>query len=418
MKYVEHEDYLQEAARVRPGNPVVDSGAGFWVYYAYRTTLRTAENQLRAKEYAKATETAKDAHESLVSSYLLAQPSPKREGRAVWNHSGTGAYPGDWDRSAKELAAAGINMIQPNMLWGGLAHYASDILPRSETFRQHGDQIAQCVAAAKKHGLQVHVWKVNYNLSNAPQEFVEKMRRAGRTQTTVSGQPQSWLCPSHPENQKLELESMLEVARKYAVDGLHFDYIRYPGRETCYCDGCRQRFEKESGKPVGNWPKDCYSGPRREAYNDWRCQQITALVAAVYREGKKLRPELKISAAVFGSYPSCRESVAQDWPAWVKAGYLDYICPMDYTNSDTQFRALLENQLKLVGGRIPVYPGIGATASSSTLPADRVVGQIHAARELGAGGFTIFDFARGTAQSIIPGIGLGAGKQKAVPAHQ
>lgn len=410
-KHVRSESMKEEGERAGTG-----SSAGFFMLRANRE-LSKADAHFREKEYVEAIGVANSAHGTFARAYLEAQPSPAREGRAVWNHSGTGAYPGDWDRSAKELAAAGINMIQPNMLWGGLAHYASDILPRSETFRQHGDQIAQCVAAAKKHGLQVHVWKVNYNLSNAPKEFVEKMRRAGRTQATVGGQPQNWLCPSHPENQKLELESMLEVARKYAVDGLHFDYIRYPDRETCYCDGCRQRFEAQSGKPVANWPKDCYSGPRREAYNDWRCQQITSLVAAVHREGKKLRPELKISAAVFGSYPSCRESVAQDWPAWVKAGYLDYICPMDYTNSDTQFRALLQNQLKLVGGRIPIYPGIGATASSSALPADRVVGQIHAARELGAGGFTIFDFARGTAQSIIPGIGLGAGKQKAVPPH-
>ena len=60
-------------------------------------------------------------------------------------------------------------------------------------------------------------------------------------------------------------------------------------------------------------------------------------MAAVSREAKKIRPGLKISAAVFGSYPGCRESVAQDWPAWVKAGYLDFVCPMDYTTSDEEF---------------------------------------------------------------------------------
>ena len=41
-------------------------------------------------------------------------------------------------------------MVLPNMLWGGLAHYPSDVLPRSETFRKHGDQIAQCVAARQE----------------------------------------------------------------------------------------------------------------------------------------------------------------------------------------------------------------------------------------------------------------------------
>ena len=132
----------------------------------------------------------------------------------MWNHSGTGAFPGDWQRSAKLLHENGFNMILPNMLWGGVAHYASDVLPRSATFRQYGDQIEQCCAAAKKHGLEVHVWKVNFNLGAAPKDFVETLHRDGRTQMTAKGEPMDWLCPSHPKNQALEKESLLEVARK------------------------------------------------------------------------------------------------------------------------------------------------------------------------------------------------------------
>ena len=92
---------------------------------------------------------------------------------------------------ARELAKAGFNMVLPNMLWAGRAHYASDVLPRSETFKEHGDQVAQCVAAAKKHGLEVHVWKVNYNLSGAPRAFVERLRGEGRLQVFVGGEPQN-----------------------------------------------------------------------------------------------------------------------------------------------------------------------------------------------------------------------------------
>jgi len=365
----------------------------------------------------KAVELARQAHAALSEAYLRAQPSPTAEGRAWWNHSGTGAYTGDWERSAKELSAAGFNMIIPNMLWGGLAHYASDVLPRSRTFDEHGDQIAQCVEACRKHGLEVHVWKVNWNLSNAPREFVSKMRDAGRTQVTNAGEAQDWLCPSHPENQTLELESMLEVARKYEVDGLHFDYIRYPGEMCCYCDGCRERFQAQTGVEVGKWPEDCHSGSLKKSYRDWRCEQITRLVAAVHREAKKIKPGIKISAAVFSSYPDCRTSVGQDWVAWVEAGYLDFLCPMDYTEGDMTFNSLVSNQLRLVGGRVPMYPGIGATASRSQLTADRVAGQIDIARKLGAQGFTIFNYQPGTAESIVPGIGLGIGAKKAIPPH-
>ena len=370
------------------------------------------------QRYPEAVDRARTAHELLAEAYLRATPSRTREGRAFWNHSGTGAYPGDWDRTAKEVAAGGFNMVLPNMLWGGLAHYPSDLLPPSATVKEHGDQIARCVAAARKHGLEVHVWKVNYNLSTAPRDFVGKLRQAGRTQVSAVGKPSDWLCPSHPENLKLELESMLEVARKYDVDGLHFDYIRFPDGEHCYCAGCRERFEAESGKPVAQWPADCHRGPRRQEYRDWRCRQITRLVEAVHREAKKLKPAIKISAAVFGAYPACRDSVGQDWVAWVKAGYLDFLCPMDYSESDLSFQTLVTNQLELVGGRIPIYPGLGATASNSTLTVDRVVGQIHHARSLGAAGFTVFNLDRSTLQSLVPGIRLGATAQQAVPPHK
>jgi uncharacterized lipoprotein YddW (UPF0748 family) len=377
--------------------------------------LSTVDALARQKKYAEASDAACAARETAAQAYLRAQPSPAREGRAFWNHSGTGAYPGDWERSARELAAAGFNMVLPNMLWGGLAHYPSDVLPRSATFKEHGDQIAQCVAAAKKHGLEVHVWKVNYNLSNAPREFVERLRRDKRTQVSHTGQPHDWLCPSHPENFQLELDSMLEVARKYDVDGLHFDYIRYPDGSHCYCDGCRERFEATHGQRVAQWPRDVSSGPQRAAYRMWRCEQITKLVQAVSRDAKQIRRQIKVSAAVFGAYPDCRESVGQDWVSWVQAGYLDFVCPMDYATSDLQFANLVSNQLQLVGGRIPVYPGIGAWQLSSV---DRVVGQIYHARQLGAAGFTVFNLDAGAAQSVCPALTLGAGACKAVPPHK
>jgi uncharacterized lipoprotein YddW (UPF0748 family) len=304
-------------------------------------------------------------------------------------------------------------MVLPNMLWGGRAHYPSDVLPRSRTYRQYGDQIEQCVAACREYDLEVHVWKVNWNLSGAPVEFVEQIRAEDRHQVSVDGTSHDWLCPSHPANQQLELASMLEVAQKYEVDGLHFDYIRYPDRTKCYCDGCRQRFENHVGVRVTNWPTDCFSGSLRDQYARWRCQQITKLVRAVHQQAKKIRPELKISAAVFAAYPSCRESVAQEWPEWIKAGYLDFVCPMDYTQSDQHFIELVNSQLDLVADRIPIYPGIGQWR----LTKDRTVGQIHLARELGANGFTMFDLTSESIRTAVPAVGQGVGTLKTTPPH-
>jgi len=140
-------------------------------------------------------------------------------------------------------------------------------------------------------------------------------------------------------------------------------------------------------------------------------------VAAVGREAKKLRPKLKISAAVFGSYPACRESVAQDWPAWIDAGCLDFVCPMNYTDDDAEFASLVRRQVKRIGGKTPLYAGIGVTLAGKTLAPDRVVGQILSARSLGAQGFCLFNFDPATA-AILPDVGDGIGDQPAAPPHK
>ena len=262
------------------------------------------------------------------------------------------------------------------------------------------------MAAAKRHGLEVHVWKVNFNLSTAP-KVSSGHARQGRLKT--GPRRANWLCPSHPENLKLEVDTMLEVARKYDVDGLHFDYIRSERRILLL-----RRLPPAVRGP--DWPE---GGPlaRRLLLGSLKtntaigaCEQITRLVKTVHQEAKKLKPTIKISAAVFSGYPSCRTSVGQDWPAWIKAGYLDFVCPMDYTQSDMSFTNMVASQMPLVDGRIPIYPGIGAWRLGS---ADRVVSQIQIARQLGAQGFTIFDLNEGAAKEIVPGIGLGAGAKKA-----
>jgi len=304
-----------------------------------------------------------------------------------------------WDETIRFLKENNIKAIFVNMLWGGLAYYPSEILPVADEVKERGDQIAECLSACRKYGIECHVWKLNFylNLANTPKEFIEKMRQEGRIQVDKEGKEilESnrflWLCPSHPENFKLEMNSMLEVVKKYDVDGIHFDYIRYPAN-SCYCDGCRKRFEEEKGVKVENWPQDVITGPLKDLYADWRREQITKLVKAVSEEARKIKPSIKISAAVFQNYPLCRESNGQDWKLWVEKGYLDFVCPMDYTGSNAHFENLVRNQKEIIKGKVPFYPGIGAFTSARIIPVEQVLQQIEIARELGAEGFIIFNY--------------------------
>lgn len=367
---------------------------------------RLALQALRAKRYPDAVRRSADANRSLTTALLKALPTRRPEFRAVWCHSAFGVEGMSWDEACRTLREHGFTEVIPNMLWGGLAFYPSDLLPVDPSVQQRGDQIELCVQAAHRHGLRVHVWKVNWNLLTAPKQFIEDMRRQGRTQVASNGAPINWLCPSHPENRLLERDSMLEVVRRYPIDGIHFDYIRYPHNDSCFCDGCRQRFQQQTGIQVAKWPDDVISGQHAPAFRQWRCDQITSLVAEVSREARRIRPGIIVSAAVFSDYPGCKDYVGQDWLEWVRRGYLDFVCPMNYTPDPTRFEALVRRQMELVAGRIPVYPGIGAT-SPERLPPLEVAEQILTARRCGAKGFTIFNYDAGLARDVLPGLSLG-----------
>jgi uncharacterized lipoprotein YddW (UPF0748 family) len=364
--------------------------------------------------FSQALIAAEEAQQFMIHAYCLAQTPSAGEHRAFWCHSAFGVEGMDWDRAVKLLADNGFTAVLPNMLWGGVAFYRSDVLPTSPTVGERGDQIELCVAACRKYGVQCHVWKVNYNMGSATDKaFVAQKKAEGRTQIKADGSSNDrWLCPSHPQNQKLEIESMLEVARKYEVDGLHFDYIRYPDRDGCFCPGCRARFETAIRRKIKNWPAEVRNeGELATKWLDFRRQQITAVVAAVAERARQIRPGIRISAAVFQNWPVDRDAVGQDWRLWCEQGYLDFVCPMDYTPSGSHLEHLVQQQLGWAG-KVPCYPGIGLSTWSDSTDICRLIEQINVTRQLKTGGFTIFNYGPAEATQILPLLGAGMTRRK------
>ncbi|NOZ22745.1 MAG: family 10 glycosylhydrolase [Planctomycetes bacterium] len=379
------------------------------------TRLRNQASGLCSEgKYAKAMDISAKAQKLMLEAYCLAQKPEKREHRAWWCHSAFGVEGMTWDEAIKNLADNGFTAVLPNMLWGGTAFYKSDVLPVDPSVKEKGDQIALCVAACKKYGIECHVWKVNWNMgSRSSKEFVAKMVKEGRTQVLYDGtKKERWLCPSNPANQKLEIDSMVEVARKYDVDGIHFDYIRYPGGSSCFCKGCRERFEKVLGHKVKNWPEDCKKDEKiKQKWLDFRRSNITKVVAAVSEQARKVKPKIKISAAVFRNWPVDRDGVGQDWKLWCEKGYLDFVCPMDYTPINAQFENIVKLQ-KGWAGKVPCYPGIGLSCWKPSNDICKLIDQIKITRKLGTGGFTIFNYGVSEAKEMAPLCGKGITRKR------
>jgi len=366
---------------------------------------KQAKALLEAGDCSGAIIAAGTAGRLLIDAYCRAQESLPGEHRAFWCHSAFGIDGMTWDEAIRTLADNGFTAILPNMLWGGVAFYDSAVLPVAPSVEEKGDQIALCLAACKKYGIECHVWKVNYNMGRAtPAEFRLGMKRQGRTQRNFDGTANDrWLCPSHPDNQKLEIESMLEVACKYDVDGVHFDYIRYPGRDGCFCDGCRRRFEATIGTKIVHWPADVRNDDfLREKWLDFRREQITRVVAGVARRLAGTRPGVDISAAVFRNWPADRDEVGQDWKLWCDKGYLDFVCPMDYTPQNSLFERMVKRQIEWAGD-VPCYPGIGLSVWPDRTDVVRLIEQINITRKHGTGGF----YNRVEASQVLPGLGVG-----------
>ena len=147
-------------------------------------------------------------------------------------------------------------------------------------------------------------------------------------------------------------------------------------------------------------------GAVRQQWLEWRRGNITAVVKAVSARARAIKPRIKLSAAVFSNWASDRDSVGQDWKLWCERGYLDFVCPMDYTPSNAGFENMVIKQVQWAG-RAPCYPGIGVSASSSHFGVDRVIEQINITRRHNTRGFIIFNYGVTECQELLPLLGLG-----------
>ena len=336
--------------------------------------------------------------------WVSEQPAgPADEFRAFWCHDPKGLPGRTWDESIGFLKEHGFNAIFVNLLWAATADYPTEVLKREIDLPGEYDAFAECQAACRRHGVAFHVWMVCWNLGwSTDARIVQDFAEEARLQRGADGKQGTWLCPSHPENLELEEEALVELAKK-GPDGIHLDYIRYPDGGHCYCAGCRRRFEKSFKVTVSSWPDDVRRDRQLKAkWNAFRRGRIDELVRRVSRRVRAEAPGVKVSAAVFANFLTSRGSIAQDVRKWCEEGWLDFVCPMDYTDSAEMFAGYLELQKPLVG-KVPMYPGIGlsSTGASSDGRCRRVAEQIGLVRQAGLKGFSVFNFDE-AALEVLP----------------
>ncbi len=309
------------------------------------------------------------AEHEAVSRFAKEQRARPNEIHAVWDHSGCGLYPGDWPRTMKLLKESGVTDLFVNVAGAGFAHYPSDVLPRSKICTQEGDQLKACLAAAKGTGIRVHAWILCFTATRGTPHRLEVFRERGWRLKDRDGNLTEYLDPSNPEVRKYLLEAIDEIRRKYKVDGIHLDFVRWYERSVRPKDAARviSRFVSSARLHV---PRPCW-----------------------------------LTVAVLGKYPQCVASVGQDWTAWLEANSVDYVVPMDYTEDLATFEKYVKQHASARARRI--IAGIGVTANESRLGAEDVIRQNLLARKYGLAGVALFDLDRTLEKRILPYLRMG-----------
>ncbi|MDV6375172.1 glycoside hydrolase family 10 protein [Deinococcus arenicola] len=146
-----------------------------------------------------------------------------------------------------------------------------------------------------------------------------------------------WLDLGIPEAAEYAVQGILSLVKNYDIDGVQLDRIRYPdGDNWGYDPKVLARYRAETGRtgiPAAADPQ----------WEDWKRQQVTAVVRRVTLEIKTLRPDAWITAATItymqppapGDMAAFRRTrtysdVLQDWPAWMQSGLLDLNVLMNY----------------------------------------------------------------------------------------
>ena len=383
----------------------------------------------------------------LVNSLLFSQPhlllaqstAPAlplaNEVRALWVVRNTLTSPEKIHKLVESASAAGFNTLIVQVRGRGDAYYQSRWEPRAVELKDQPadfDPLAVTIAAAHQRGLKVHAWLNTSLLANldalpdnpkhvfnahpewlaVPRAVAGELYEMSPNDARYRARIVEWSKANRgelegvytgPANSKVRehiYRIWMDILQKYRVDGMHFDYIRLASPDFDYSRTSIEKFRlwlkpqltpADRGALKAAQKKDPLAAPEmfKAKFADFQREKITVLVERIYRQVKKRRPEVIVSAAVFANDENAYTRRFQDWRRWLKMGILDVVCPMAYTPDTEVFRKQVDvaSTTAHAAGK-KVWAGIGAYR----IPAESTVEKINVARALGADGISLFSY--------------------------
>jgi uncharacterized lipoprotein YddW (UPF0748 family) len=207
-----------------------------------------------------------------------------------------------------------------------------------------------------------------------------------------------YTAPSHPAVKEHVYRVFLDVVENYDVDGVHFDYVRFPSPDFDYSRTALDRFRAAVDPTLGDEERRLLGGLVQmrplvyvdlfpQAWERFRREQITDLVERIATGVKARKPKVLVSAAVFANDEDAYTRRFQDWKAWLERGLLDVVCPMAYTADTEVWKRQIAIARGFSFGRA-VWAGIGAYRQ----PPEGALEKIELGRRIGVDGFVLFSY--------------------------
>jgi len=318
-------------------------------------------------------------------------------------------FRGVWDRLTFEseeeiieyldaLEAHGYNMLFPETYYYGKTIYPSDILEQHPPF-EGWDPLEVLIEEAHKRDIEVHAWVhvafVGFEDSPLVEEYSDwLMQTKDGVKESIHENDFYYFSWSVQEANDFLIDIYKELAEKYpSLDGIHFDYIRWPLQIDDHYFGYHpettEGFEQESGiDPMDISPDD---EEEWTLFQEYKEGLITSFLEEMLKEIASINDSLAFSGAVASPLDElAREQRNQNWGKWAEQGLFHFLTPMIYTYDSKFVYEETEEAVEKADGNTIMVSGLATYQGQEPL---NVYRQVHQARAAGSPGYVSFSWS-------------------------
>jgi uncharacterized lipoprotein YddW (UPF0748 family) len=284
--------------------------------------------------------------------------------RALWVVRDALKNKASLDRVLSDAQSGGFTDLFVQVRGRGDAYYRSQIVPRAEALDDTWDPLQYILSQRSTHRMRIHawinvfyVWSAEQNPRSARHVFHARPEWVSVSKSNVSMLEEGtaklirrhvegiFLSPANADVQNHVVAVVEELLFHYPLDGIHLDYIRYPGNDYDYSAAARSRF-------LLDYHVDPLTQSRDDRFNrrwaDFCREQVSTTVQKI-RSACDAVQGVELSAAVFPNLDVADNQIYQDWPFWVRQGWLDFAVIMNYAADDRVFSKQLNDARASMG---------------------------------------------------------------------